>query len=213
MIDLRGKRFDRVRVLAMTRKHKGSIFWLCECDCGNKKEIAGSSLRGGLTKSCGCRRREVTTKRNTKHGYASESIYSRTYNIWQLMKDRCYNQKSPAYKNYGARGISVCAEWREDFLRFLKDMGQVPDNQEIDRIDNDGNYCKENCRWVRRVTNTRNRRKTVCVVYEGVRLPLAELAEKHGIKYGTLYGRIIKNKWKVDYALKAKLWARARSVK
>jgi hypothetical protein len=129
--------------------------WLCRCACGKDTEVFQQALTRGRTKSCGCYNAELAAERSTKHGMFGAKIYG----VWGGMVKRCTNRDSKDYKNYGSRGIAVCEEWR-DFENFYRDMGDVPfDGAEIDRIDSDGNYSKDNCRWITRQQNTWNRGK------------------------------------------------------
>ena len=137
--DISGQKFNRLLVLKQSHINR-EVYWLCRCDCGNETAVRGCSLRSGAQKSCGCLRDEIASKLHKKHGLSSLPEYI----VWKLMRGRCKNKKN---LNYGGRGIKVCKEWNI-FETFYKDIGSRPTNtHEIDRIDNDGNYCKENCRW------------------------------------------------------------------
>lgn len=145
-----GDRFGNLVLVEAIRAPYKKTKWLCQCDCGNEKTVAQSNLVTGHTRSCGCEAK----KNNHSHGMAK----SRIYNVWSQMKGRCLNPNDPAYKNYGGRGIDVSSKWME-FENFYRDMGDG-DGLEIDRIDNNLGYSKDNCRWVERRDNARNRRST-----------------------------------------------------
>lgn len=128
--------------------------WLCICDCGKEKIVTSNALKFGYVKSCGCLNREISTI----HGKSNTRLYS----IYNGMKHRCYNTQSESYRYYGARGITICDEWRNDFMNFYDWAinNGYSDDLSIDRIDVDGNYCPKNCRWVDFVTQANNKRNS-----------------------------------------------------
>ena len=142
-LDVTGQRFNRLVVLGRSeRKSAAGALWVCRCDCGRETVSTSLKLRRGTTKSCGCFKFEIML--NLRHGHSK--MKSRTYRTWKEMRQRCMNPNSDKWQWYGGRGITICAEW-DDFERFLSDMGERPEKMTLDRIDSDGDYCKDNCRW------------------------------------------------------------------
>lgn len=188
--DLTGKRFGRLTVVELDRYSAEShgTRWICRCDCGNKKSILASCLKNGTTVSCGCYASEQKSKRSKTHGFGNSD---RIYRIWSGIKSRCYSTSDRNFKRYGARGITVCEEWREDFMSFRKWAlsNGYGDNLSIDRIDNNGAYSPENCRWTDKKTQSNNRRTNVYISYRGEARTLAEWASITGIKEFTLASR------------------------
>lgn len=189
-VDLVGMRFGRLVVLRRGDRNKSRKYnWECVCDCGNFKTAPTDVLRSGNTKSCGCLRREITAQRDRmrkKHGLSRTPEHA----VWRQMMKRCLDERDRSFGNYGARGITVCKEWF-DFERFLADMGIRPSiDHQIDRKDNGKGYSKENCRWVTRTQNMRNKRNTIWLILDGKKVTTGEASEKTGVKYKTIKTRL-----------------------
>lgn len=188
--DLIGERFGRLLVvenLGYKRERHGTI-WRCLCDCGNEVNVVGHALKKGATVSCGCYARESQSKRAKTHGESKTRLYS----IYRGMISRCYCENSGEfYKNYGGRGITVCDAWKssyENFRDWALNNG-YSDELTIDRIDVNGNYCPENCRWITMKQQARNKRKTIRLTYHGVTKSAYDWGEIIGVS-----GRVLDNR-------------------
>lgn len=190
-VDLTGRRFGRLLVLKVAGKDKqNKRVWECLCDCGNLTIVRGSTLVEGKTRSCGCygRERAIETLAvaSITHGKSADPVYY----IWEGMKARCYNENSDSYSRYGGRGIKVCDTWLNSFEAFYKDMGDPPVGYTLDRVDNNGDYCKENCRWATASEQARNRSSCKIITLGGKTKPLIEWLEDFGMPRETYYSRI-----------------------
>lgn len=202
LIDLTGQRFGKLVVERRSIRREHMVYWVCACDCGEKKEVAGAYLKNGKIKSCGCWHREESASRAKRQFERHGLRNTRLYSIWKSMKTRCSNPNFTHYKDYGGRGISVCCEWKPDFLGFYNwaMSSGYDDTLTIDRIDVNGNYCPENCRWAETVEQLYNRRNTVLYDYGGQSLTIRQLSEVSGIAEKTMRDRL-KSGWSVERAV------------
>lgn len=197
--DLSGQKFGKLTVIKRHGSQNGHVTWDCVCDCGNTKIAQGVNLVSGITTSCGCLTSERIRAARTKHGMAN----TRLYRIWQDMRRRCHNPNRRHYDDYGGRGICVCEEWDnsfEEFARWAIEAG-YNDSLTIDRIDNDGNYCPDNCRWVNWTTQANNKRGNHWLEYNGERRTLREWADITGIPYSTVRSRTNALHWTPEQTL------------
>lgn len=190
--NLTGMQFGRLAVI--NRVDGDNSKCVCRCTCGSIKTYWSSALTGGRTQSCGCLRADIGPH-NKRHGMTG----SPTYKSWQKMISRCNKPNDPSYKDYGARGITICEQWYL-FDNFLADMGIKPEDKTIDRINNDGNYHPDNCQWSNKTEQANNRRTSRIITHNGESLTLAQFARKFNISIGTLWYRL-KSGWSMDRAL------------
>ena len=198
--NLIGKRFGRLVVISMTdgRVHR-HVVWKCQCDCGNVCIAPTNTLTSGKKVSCGCYLREIRRQAHASHHQTGTKLYMK----WQGMRRRCSDPSHKNYADYGGRGIKVCNEWMHSFEKFRdwSTENGYNDNFSIDRIDNDGDYCPENCRWVSQKKQCNNRRSNRYITYNGQTHTLTEWSEIIGIKRAALNNRINTLKWDIERAL------------
>ena len=202
--DISGKVFGRLTVTAYAGTKGHGSLWVCLCSCGKVKTVSYTALSQGYTTSCGCYRKELNSKRKRPEGY-QRTEKNRMWRVYRAMKTRCYNERSPTYKNYGARGVKVCQRWLESFDAFVDDMGVPTSPLSIDRIDNDGDYTPENCRWADRKTQTNNRRNTIKLDWKGERLALSQICRMENVDYVRVY-KTWKRRRNLEWAIKLTKW-------
>lgn len=207
-----GERYGRWLVISAEADYVGPSgakqkMWLCQCDCGTRKVVHQPSLRSGLSKSCGCFRREFSKAAATVHGHGNRNRKSPTYVSWGGMISRCQDCKNNQWENYGGRGIKVCSRWR-NFENFLADMGERPSkSHSIDRLNADGDYEPSNCRWATASQQGRNRRNNRMVHYLGKQRALSEACELAGLNYKTVHARL-QSGWPLNLALSTEIGAK-----
>jgi len=186
-----GDRFGCFEVLARSHKVKNrDRLWVVRCGCGAEHHMPAWQIRKSPDRKCRHRSQERDP----------------AYKCWEQMKQRCYNPNKDGYRNYGGRGIKVCRQWRNSFERFLLDIGARPSlDHSVDRIDNDGDYSPENCRWATAEQQGRNRRDNLLVEFQGRRMLLVEVPRPRGMGYNTLKQRVIVLGWPLARALKRKV--------
>lgn len=184
-VDFLGKKFGRLTVIEKAKD--GRTKWVCKCACGNTIVLPAFLLI--RYRSCGClekENKETLGKRNTTHGMAKSILYHK----YTGMKDRCYNVNAKNYKHYGGRGIEVCSEWLKSFESFRDwayksgyDEQKKGYEQTLDRINVDGDYCPDNCRWINQKEQSNNRTNTIYLEYQGKKYTISEISEKYNIPY------------------------------
>ena len=188
-LDLIGKRFGALTVIERRPSDaKGQSMWLVRCDCGNEKIVRGHDLSQGKTTTCGCSR--IKSCVFYEHGLSKDKLHG----LWRNIKGRCYNPNNPSYKFYGGRGIKMCDEWTNDFVAFYDwaHANGYKEGLQIDRIDVDGDYCPENCRWVSKITQANNTRRNIYVTMNGTTKTIAEWCKELGINYHSVQTRTYK---------------------
>lgn len=196
--DLSGQVFGRWTVLHFSHLDKSrTAHWICQCECGTEKSVRAPQLKAGTSRSCGCLLREIAATRNRTHGLSKHPLRS----VYQAMKARCYSPNDLNYPNYGNRGIYVCARWKQSLANFINDMGERPSpDHSLDRIDNDGPYSPENCRWATPEQQHNNMQQTRYLEWNGKRQSVTQWARELGIAPNTIRRRIHVG-WPIDRIL------------
>jgi hypothetical protein len=195
LIDRKDEKYDRLLVIERAPNASPTdtnARWFCRCDCGRTTIAYGQDLQKGKIKSCGC----LNASRIFKHGASRSQVYR----VWVEMRNRCNNPTNWAYHNYGGRGIKVDPKWN-DFSVFITDMGQRPKCATIEREDNNGPYCKENCRWATHKEQHNNKRTNRLLTAFGRTQSVAQWADEIGLPWTTIRGRIEKYGWSVEDAV------------
>lgn len=195
--NLIGLRSGRLEVIAYDEWKHNRPYLVCKCDCGNVVSVRDDGIVSGRTKSCGCLQKEAVGAYAREHHTSTQNNESRErlHNIWYLMKYRCENPDCDAYHNYGGRGIRVCEEWNNDqigyfaFKKWALENGYAP-NLQIDRINNNGDYTPENCRWTDAVEQANNKRVNVMFTYHGETKTAAQWAKEIGMSYKVFMRRV-----------------------
>ena len=212
--DLTGLVVNKLKVISYAGKSaSGQVYWHCQCECGNEKDIAANNLTKGVVKSCGCEwKAMVDSKRNAKyfprtvkHGMHKTKIYR----AWKHMKERCYNPNNSRFSHYGGRGIFVCDEWLDkengfiNFYNWSVENGYDEENKtlSIDRIDNDGPYCPENCRWVDSYIQNNNKSDNTYITIGEYSYTISEWARILNLPPHILIGRIYTLNWSYEDAI------------
>lgn len=195
--NLTNKSYGRLTVISYSHAKKFRSFWKCKCTCGTEVIVRSDCLKDGNTQSCGCLPTEINTDREYKHGQARTKLYR----VWASMKNRCNNPNDYNYKFYGGKGVTYCPKW-EDYMPFYKWAMEngYREGLTIDRIDNDGNYEPNNCRWVSQGEQLLNTSRTKLYTFNGKTQHLKFWAEELGIKEMTLFSRINTLGWSVEKA-------------
>ena len=186
-VDIVGQTFNKLTAIApIGRNSFRDIIWLCICDCGTETTVLSHSIKSGNTKSCGCHRAKVSHNKAIIHG-KSKTV---EYKSWRSMINRCHNKNDLYFNDYGDRNITVCSKWLYSFPSFLADMGLRPQGKTLDRIDNDGNYTPENCRWATAEQQANNKRNNKYITHNGQTLTHAQWSRLLGGGASTVTQRI-----------------------
>lgn len=202
-IDLTGQRFGHlVAIRPEGRSDDGKVLWICRCDCGNTATVRSSLLNSGHTKSCGCMKSEKLGEFNRETKTTHHETKTRLYREWRGMRRRCSAASGEKHENYVKRGIAVCTEWTNSFEAF-RDWALANgyrDDLTLDRIDNDGNYCPQNCRWVTMEVQNNNRRINRYIKHNNETRTIAQWAKLAGLHVDTLRDRLERG-WNFERAI------------
>lgn len=196
-VDIAGEKYGRLTPLYRVEPDKyGRSVWMCKCECGNKKKISANALRMGNTRSCGCLEKENRGLFGTRSKRTHRMKGTRLYRIWQGTKNRALNRNDEHWPDYGGRGITICDEWKTSFEAFRdwSIANGYRDDLTIDRINVNGEYCPENCRWVTPADQQRNKRNNRYYEYKGESKLLQGWADEFGVTRSMLWSKIRRGK-------------------
>lgn len=186
LVDMTGQKFGRWTVLSLDETSTKPKYWFCVCECGTKRRVIGFTLRRGQSVSCGCYASEWSVKKHTRHGMYRHAAYS----TWRAMHQRCTVPKNPGYPEYGARGIKICEKW-QTFEGFWEDMGPTwKEGLSIDRMENNGHYERNNCRWATAMEQGNNRRNNQMIPTPHGPMTVSDASRQFGINRNTIFRRI-----------------------
>lgn len=194
--NLIGKKFGRLTVVDYAEDNVSAsgyhtVMWKCVCECGKFVVVRGKCLTSGVTKSCGCFQKSSMSSRVSKHHKSGTRLYA----IWNSMRQRCNNPRNRAYHNYGGRGITICHEWDsfEEFQRWAYFTGYDEAAERgkctLDRVDVNGMYSPDNCRWSDMREQSNNKRNTIYIEYQAQEKPISQWADETGLDYSTIWKR------------------------
>ena len=201
--DLTGQKFGRLTVIGLQPQKSRKTYWICQCDCGNVKNVRSDSLQRGNVKSCGCMKKDqdkINLMKSTAKRKYIETGYkvggTRLYEIWQGMKKRCYNIHDNRYHRYGGRGIIICDEWKNDFIAFhdWAIKNGYADDLTIERKDTDGNYEPDNCCWASNKEQSNNRSTNVKLTIGNSTRTLKQWCDIFEVDYKKINARYSRNK-------------------
>ena len=199
-VDLTNFKYGKLTVIKKTNEKTkdNKILWLCQCKCGNTITLQTYAILSGRTRSCGCLRPELSKKLFS--GVRQENL--RLYRIWTGIKQRCYNEKYNDYKDYGAKGVIMCEDWKNNYESFYiwAINNGYSDSLSIDRIDTTGNYEPNNCRWADDETQANNKRNTLYFNIDGEKKSLHQICQEKGVDKTLIYSRLW-NGWNLEDAL------------
>lgn len=203
---IEGQKYGKLTIIKEVSPIGSKRRILCKCDCGNIKEYSMDRVIHGRTRSCGCLRNEMFLTHRNNNGtskYPKEARESKLLGIWYSMKERCYTKNSSGYRKYGEKGITICDEWKNDFMAFYNWAlaNGYSDKLTIDRIDYRGNYEPSNCRWADIRTQANNKSNVRKYEYNGELHTMTEWSEIMNINYGALWERLNVLGWSIEKAL------------
>ena len=196
LVDITGNKYGKLTVIKRLQNIKGGIaLWECRCDCGNSTVVRGGNLKSGAVKSCGCLRRISRPTHNMSH--------SKIYQVWNGIKNRCYNSNIKDYKNYGGRGITMCDEWKNSFTNFYEwaIASGYSEGLTIERINNNEGYNPKNCTWIPKEAQVNNRRFCRMITYNGKTQNLTAWCNELKLPYKLIHNRINSKKWSFERAI------------